>query len=81
LRLGGTETRKREEDKWAIREIESFAAIHFRGVGQDEQLPTFPFLLTFGLVFSDLQAPRKELFRFRCFSKGFAEKPLHFSLL
>jgi hypothetical protein len=73
--------RKREAYTWAIREIESVAAIHVRGVGQDEQLPTFPFLLSFGLVFSDLQAPWKELFCFRCCSQGFAEQALHFSHL
>jgi hypothetical protein len=45
----------------------SFAAIHFRGFGQDEQISTFLFLLAFALVLSDQQALQKLLFCFPCF--------------
>jgi hypothetical protein len=36
LRLVGTETRNRNQDKWAIDEVKGFSAIDFRGFGEDE---------------------------------------------
>jgi hypothetical protein len=47
LRLGGTETRKRNQDKWAIEEVKGFSASDFRGFGEDEQTSTFLFLKRF----------------------------------
>jgi hypothetical protein len=49
LRLGGTETRKRNQDKWAIGEVKSFSAIDFRGFEEDEQTSTSLFLPAFVL--------------------------------
>jgi len=44
LRLVRTETRKRNQDKWAIGEVKSFSAIDFRGFEEDEQTTTSLFL-------------------------------------
>src|SRR5260370_42708346 len=67
LRLGGTETRKKNQDKWAIEEVKGFSAIDFRGFGEDEQTSTFLFLPAFVPAFSDQQASQKPLFCFSCF--------------
>ena len=67
LRLGGTETRKRNQDKWAIEEVKGFSAIDFRGFGEDEQTSTFLFLPAFVPALSDQQASQKPLFCFSCF--------------
>ncbi len=54
LRLGGTETRKRNQDKWAIEEVKGFSAIDFRVFGEDEQTSTFLFLPAFVPAFSEM---------------------------
>ena len=56
LRLGGTATRKKYQDKWAIEEVKGFSAIDFRGFGEDEQTSTFLFLPAFVPALSDQQA-------------------------
>ena len=62
LRLVGTETRNRKQDKWAIREVESFTTIYFRRLGRVNESQLFRFLLPFTLALSDLQAPLELLF-------------------
>jgi hypothetical protein len=67
LRLVGTETRNRNQDKWAIGGVKSFSAIGFRGFGEGEKASTFLFLPAFVLVLSGQQASQKTLFCFSCF--------------
>ena len=67
LRLGGIETRKRNQDKWAIGEVKSFSAIDFWGFGEGEKVSTFLFLPAFVLVLSGKPASQKTLFCFSCF--------------
>jgi len=48
LRLVRTETRNRNQDKWASGEVKSFSAIDFRGFEEDEQTSTSLFgVITF----------------------------------
>jgi hypothetical protein len=67
LRLVGTETRNRNQDKWAIEEVKDFSTIDFWGFGEDGWTSTFLFLPAFVPALSDQQALQKLLFRFSCF--------------